>query len=213
MARGVYEAGLCLTDKWVVLRGSGPNQTILQYGDGANIISMGTTYLSHSNVAFINVTAGASKGSTSLTLASTSGINVGSYIVVTQLNPTDPADGNLLATVSGYTGDCNSCGHDIPTKVMTQIDKVTNIAGNVLTLDRPLYFDYTNSPQAYHLPMIENVGLENLRVQGMASSGTTITFKNINLEACAHCWVHNVESDMAVDRSHIDLSDVYGSEI
>jgi hypothetical protein len=96
---------------------------------------------------------------------------------------------------------------------MTQIDKVTNVAGNVLTLERPLYFNYTNSPQAYHLPMIENVGLESLRVQGTASSGTTITFKNINLEACAHCWVHDVESDMAVDRSHIYLSDVYGSEI
>src|SRR6266851_2345453 len=42
---GVYEAGLCLTDKSVVLRGAGPNQTILRYGDGANVISLGRTYL------------------------------------------------------------------------------------------------------------------------------------------------------------------------
>jgi hypothetical protein len=57
------------------------------------------------------------------------------------------------------------------------------------------------------------VGLENLRVIGTASSGTNLEFKNINLEACAHCWVHNVETDWAVDKSHIYLSDVYGSEI
>jgi hypothetical protein len=65
----------------------------------------------------------------------------------------------------------------------------------------------------YILPMIENVGLESLRLQSTASSGTALEFKNVNLEACAHCWVHNVESDWAVDKSHIYLSDVYGSEI
>jgi hypothetical protein len=212
-ASGVYEAGLCLTDKSVVLRGAGPNQTILQYGDGANVISMGTTYLSHSNVQFITITGGASKGSTSITLSSVSGIVKGGYIVVTQTNPIDPADGNLLVTTNGYTGNCGYCGHDLPNTVMTQIDRVTNVAGNVVTLERPLYFDYTNLPKAYHLPMIESVGLESLRIQATASSGTALVYKNVNLEACAHCWVHEVESDMAVDKSHIYLSDVYGSEI
>jgi hypothetical protein len=211
-ASGVYEAGLCLTDKSIVLRGAGTNQTVLNYGDGANIISMGQTYLSASAINYINVTAGASKGSTSLTLSSTAGVTSNSYIVVTQLNPND-VDGNPLVTTAGYAGDCSYCGHDNPTHAMSQIDKVTAVNGSVITLERPLYFNYTNSPQIFHLPMIERVGLENLRVVGTASSGTNVTFKNINLEACAHCWVHDVESDMAVDRSHIYLSDVYGSEI
>jgi len=96
---------------------------------------------------------------------------------------------------------------------MAQIDKVTAVSGNVITLERPLYLSYTNSPQVYHLPMIEGVGLENLRVNATAASGTALEFKNINLEACAHCWVHNVETDWAVDKSNIYLSDVYGSEI
>jgi len=61
--------------------------------------------------------------------------------------------------------------------------------------------------------MVENVGLESLRLQSTASSGSEGVYKNINLESCAHCWVHNVQSDWAVDRSHIYLSDVYGSEI
>jgi chitodextrinase len=212
-ATGVYEAGLCLTDKSVVLRGAGPNQTILQYGDGAGIISMGQTYLSSSSVSFIPVTSTALKGATQLTLKSMTGITVNSYVVVTQTNPTDPADGNPLVNTSGYTGDCSGCGHDLPNNVMTQIDRVTAISGNVITLERPLYFNYSNSPQVYHLPMIENVGLESLRVVGTTASGTALEFKNINLEACAHCWVHDVETDWAVDKSHIYLSDVYGSEI
>lgn len=208
---GVYQAGLCLTDKSVVLRGAGPNKTILQYGNGANIISMGRTYLSSSQVKFINITSGATKGSTQITLDSASGITVGSYLTITQANPTD-TDGNPLANSSGYNG-CGYCGHDIPSKVMTQIDRVTAVNGNTVTLERPLYYSYTNSPQAFKLAMVENVGLENLRVQSTASSGSGGTYKNINLESCAHCWVHNVESDWAVDRSHIYLSDVYGSDI
>ena len=210
-ASGVYEAGLCLT-KAVVLRGSGPDQTILQYGDGANVISMGQTYLSASQVVFIPITAGSSKGATQVTLQSASGISAGTYLVMTEKNPTD-SDGNPLVDTSGYTGSCSNCGHGLPNNVISQIDRVTGVSGNSITLERPLYFDYSNSPAVYKLPMVEQAGLEELRLQPTASSGTGIVFKNINLEACAHCWVHDVESDMAVDRANIYLSDVYGSEI
>ena len=208
---GVYEAGLCLTDKSVVLRGSGPDKTILNYGDGANIISLGQTYLNGTTATFINITAGASKGSTSITLASVSGLTVGNYLGITQTNPTD-TDGNSLVDDAGYNG-CSFCGHNAPTQSMIQIDRITNISGSVITLERPLYYAYTNAPQTFKIPMIESVGLENLRVVGTASSGTGVVYKNINLEACAHCWVHDVESDMAVDRANIYLSDVYGTEI
>jgi hypothetical protein len=208
---GVYEAGLCLTDKSVVLRGSGPDQTVLQYGDGANIISLGRTYLNGTNASYVNVTSGAAKGSTQIGLASVSGLSVGTYLGITQTNPTD-SDGNPLVDSSGYNG-CSYCGHNQPNKAMIQIDKITGISGSTVTLERPLYFDYNNGPQVFKIPMVENVGLEDLRVVGTASSGTGIVYKNINLEGCAHCWVHNVESDMAVDRANIYLSDVYGSEI
>jgi hypothetical protein len=209
---GVYEAGLCLTDKSIVLRGTGPDQTILRYGDGANIISMGETYLTTSSVVFIPITAGSTKGSTQITLQSAAGIASGSYLVVTQNNPTD-SDNNPLVNTSGYSGSCSGCGHNLPNNSMTQIVRVTAVSGSVITIERPLYFTYNNVPQAYKLPMVERVGLENLRLQPTASSGTGILFKNINLEACAHCWVQNVESDMAVDRANVYLSDVYGSEI
>jgi hypothetical protein len=209
---GVYEAGICLTDKSVVLRGSGPRQTILQYGDGANIISMGRTYLQSGATVFHPITSSAPKGATSITLSSVTGISVNTFITITQNNPLD-SDGNPLVNTSGNTGSCSFCGHGFSNNVMTQIDKVTAVNGNTVTLERPLYIDYTDSPQFYILPMVQSVGLENLRIVGTTSSGTNIVYKNINLEACAYCWVHNVESDMAVDRANVYLSDVYASEI
>ena len=212
-ASGVYEAGLCLTDKSVVLRGAGPDKTILQYGDGANIISMGRTYTSSSSATFVNITSTASKGSTQITLASVSGITVGTYLVVTQHNVTDPADGNLLVNNNGYADSCSYCGHDMPNNSQTQIDKVTAVSGNVVTLERPLYFDYTNVPQVFKLPMVESVGLENVRLTSTASSGTGLQYKNVNMEGCARCWVQNIQSDWAVDKSHIYLSDTYSCNI
>ena len=72
-AGGVYECGLYL-NKSVALRGSGPDRTTICYGDGANIISVGNTYLSSSQVRFLDVRSGAVKGSSSLELASADGV-------------------------------------------------------------------------------------------------------------------------------------------
>ena len=208
---GVYECGLYI-NKSVVLRGSGPDKTIIRYGDGANIISIGYTYLSASRVSFVNVTSGATKGSTSLALADASGIAAGSYMVVTQPNPAD-SDGNPLVDIHGYGGGSAS-GHDMPTYAMTQIVRVAAVDKDTVTIERPLYLSYTNAPRVYLLPaMLEDAGLENVRLQSTASSGSRIVYKNINLESCGRCWVTNCESDMAVDRSHIYLSDCYGCEI
>ena len=212
-ATGVYEAGLCLTDKSIALRGAGPSNTILNYGDGANIISMGKTYLSSSEVTLTSITSTASQGATTISVDKLpSGVTVGSYIVITQTNPTD-TDGNPLINTSGYTGSCSGCGHNLTNNQMQQVEHVTAISGTTMTLERPLYFNYKTSPAMFLLPMIQSVGLENLRVVGTVASGTALEFKNVNIEACAKCWVHNVETDWAVDKSNIYLSDTYQNEI
>lgn len=209
---GVYEAGLCLTDKSIVLRGAGPNQTVLNYGDGASIISMGHTYLSSSQVSLIPITSTASQGATQITLSSVSGITANSYIVITQNNPTD-TDGNPLVSIDGYTGACTYCMNGMTGQAMQQVDQVTAVSGNTVTLARPLYYNYNSSPSVYVQPMVQSVGLENLRVTATAASGTGLVYKNINLEECAKCWVHNVETDYAVDAANIYLSQTYESEI
>ncbi len=83
-----------------------------------------------------------------------------------------------------------------------------------MTLERPLYTNYTTSPVMFLLPnMVQSVGLENLRLIGTKSSGTNLEFKNINIQSCARCWVQNVETDWAVDKSNIYLTDTYQNEI
>jgi len=153
--RGVHRAGLCI-NKGVVLRGSGPDQTIINYGDGASIISLGSTFLSSSQVVTTSVTSGATKGSSQLTLSSASGLSAGSFIVVSQTNPLDPADGNPLVSTAGYNGNCTYCGHDLPNSVMTQMEKVIAVNGNTITVEIPLYFDYTNAPFIYPITMVQN---------------------------------------------------------
>ena len=210
-AAGIYECGLVIDHSNVVLRGSGPNKTTFNYGDGANIISLGTTYLSASNVVFINVTSTANKGANSITLANTTGISVGTILVVTQKNPTD-TDGNPLVDTKGYGGSSAS-GHNLLNNAMTQINRVTSISGSTVTLEVPLYFNYDTVPQVYVLPnIVQNSGIENLRIVGTHTSGPQ-QYKNINLESCASCWVINCESDDCVDRAHIYLSDCYRCQI
>jgi hypothetical protein len=209
---GVHEAGLCLTDKSIVLRGAGPNQTVLDYGDGANGISLGETYLSSSRVSLIPITSTASQGATQITLSSASGISANSYIVVTQTNPTD-TDGNPLTTIDGYTGACTYCMNNQTNNLMEQVEQVTAVSGNTITLARPLYYNYNTSPAVFVLPMIQSVGLEDLRFNATASSGTGEVYGNIRIEACADCWVHNVESDYAVDQENFLLFQTYQNEI
>lgn len=210
-ATGVYEAGLCLTDKSVVLRGAGPNETIIDYSGGASGISMGETYISASQMKMVPITSSATQGSTQITVQSASGITTGSYIVVTQLNPTD-TDGNPLVNASGYDG-CSYCNNGNPNYAMTQVARVTAVSGDTLTLQEPLYYTYNDSPSIYALPMIQNVGLEDLRLDATGASGEATEYKNINMEACAYCWVYNVESDNAVDQADMYLSNTYGADI
>jgi hypothetical protein len=218
-ATGYAEAGLCLgtrpdgTHHAVTLRGQGPGSTVLKYGDGANIISMGQLYRSASLITLRAISSGATKGSSSLTVSSNVGVTAGTFIVVTQNNPFD-SDSTPLVNLTGNMGFCDYCGHTMPNTVMTQIVKVTSITGGTtFNLEVPLYFNFTNSPSYYVLPMTQYVGLENLRLNATAPSGTALTYKNINMEACAYCWVQSVESDIAVDKANIYLSDTYSCEI
>jgi hypothetical protein len=208
---GVFECGLYL-NRPVVLRGAGPDRTILTYGDGANIVSIGNTYLSAKQVRWVDVVSGATQGSSTLRLGGDAGLTAGSYLVVTGGNPLD-SDGRPLVDVHGYGGESAS-GHDLPDHAMTQVERVTAVEGQQVTLERPLYISFVRSPRIYPLPgLVEGAGLENLRLQSTAPSGRKIVFKNINMESCSRCWVVDCESDMAVDRAHVYLSDCYGCEI
>jgi pectin methylesterase-like acyl-CoA thioesterase len=87
----------------VTLRGEGPKQTILNAsGSGSGLIQFGPGVTPSTN-ASVAITAGYATGSKNLTLSSASGVTVGSYLLITQLN--DPS----YVTVTTSNGTCTWC--------------------------------------------------------------------------------------------------------
>ena len=85
------------------LRGAGPTLTILDaQGSGFAVVTFGPgpTPVASSSVA---ITGGATQGSTSITVSSTSGISVGSLLLISELN--DPT----FVTINGTEGICTWC--------------------------------------------------------------------------------------------------------
>jgi hypothetical protein len=129
----------------VVLRGAGPQATILNAsGSGEAFVQFGTSPLPiiASSTA---ISTGATVGSTSLTLASASGVSVGSYLMVTQLN--DPA----LVTITTTNGTCGWCDGGLGwngTRVQGQIVEVTSVNGSVVGISPGLYTTFSRTPLA-----------------------------------------------------------------
>jgi hypothetical protein len=175
----------------VVLRGAGPSAsgTILNFnGSGSGAITFGATSPSSGTVT--NITGGATRGSTSITVASTSSIAAGKLMVISQ--------GNLsYMTEAGDNGTCNWCTGDIGGD-SGQTVIVTGVAGTTVTISPPLYMDLTNSPQAFPFTVgAQNAGLESLQLR-MNNTGYNA---NIAMNGAYRCWVKAVESNFA-DGAH-----------
>lgn len=178
---------------------------------------------------FCTLTGQPLKGDTTITASSLSGLcalSVGKWIEV--YGNDDPT----LITVTGENGHCDWCGNNNGYNVMQQIVQVTAIAGNVLTISRPLYYTpYTpavtvagaggtgtvTEPAGAKYTSInfptQKAGFENLRIDGSTvDRGSQL----INFQGCLYCWVKNVETFGAGDHSgaaHIEMDWSYGDEI
>lgn len=79
----------------------------------------------------------------------------------------------------------------------TQVNKITGIAGNVLTLAVPLYFALNTSenPQVSSAALyISNVGIEDFSMSGSDSNGEGF----VNFNNAYNCWAYNVRTAMTL---------------
>ena len=120
----------------VTLRGAGPSQTILDaHGTSGAAISFGqdaTPYTANAKA----ITGGTTAGSTSITLASAAGVNIGSYLMISELNDTS------FVTIKGGEGSCTWCDGGIGwngTRTLGQIVEVTSVNGTTFGIAPPLY--------------------------------------------------------------------------
>ena len=190
----------------VVLRGAGASQTILSaFGSssqGTGVVNLGSGSPSSSSSA--SITGGATAGSNSITLSTASGISVGSYLLITELND------STYVTSTGNEGNCSWCDQFWSgTRARGQIVEVTSVTGTTVGVSPSLYSDYSLTPLAtYFTASAKYAGVENLQVY----ANNTGYGANFAMNRCAYCWIKGVEGNYA-DGDHVEVYFSYRDEV
>ena len=188
LAAGTYSiSGTIQVPSNVTLRGAGANQTILSAtgGGGGYVVALGSGGPGYNPV---NITGGATNGSTSITLSNASGITTSSYLVIAETN--NPA----FVSSNGSEGQCTWCDGWTSSGSLArgQIVQVTAVSGSTVTISPGLYGAYTQSPIAVPFNMSASyAGVENLQVY----ANNTGYAADFGLSSCAYCWVKGVEGN------------------
>jgi hypothetical protein len=214
LAAGTYSLSstLTMTTNNVTLMGAGPSSTIIQFsGADSDIIDIGNTSSWSSSVSCSGVTQGA----TSITAASASGISVGDLVVISETMPSyatlDGEDGEL--SWGGAPGTSGGSSNDT-TRGMMQVDKVTAISGNTLTLERPIYLSFTTDVYLNDMTPSVGIGLQSFAV--VRTAGSANGPNNISIAGASECWVENVASTCvtgAGNYAHVFLVNDYACEL
>lgn len=188
----------------VTLRGAGANQTILHARNTSGaVVTLGNGGVSWAQTNAVAITGGTAAGSTSITLSSASGVTVGSYLIIDQLN-----DG-VIVNANGSEGPCNWCDNgQNGTRVQGQIVEVTSISGNTVRINPGLFVAYTLTPHATPFTATKYAGVENVQVY----ANHTGAFSNFAMNACAYCWISGVEGNYA-DGDHVEVDFSYHGTI
>jgi hypothetical protein len=211
LGAGSYNITLINMPSNVTLRGSGPQSTVLHLtSSGTTPFQFGGNPRSYPDIATsVNITSGATAGSTSFVVSNASNIAVGGYLMITELN--DPA---LNVTSQGSDGNCTYCD-TYPSggvRVRGQIVEVTGRSGTnntTIAFTPALYSAYTLTPQA--TPFTAGTvwaGIEDLQVYAQNTGYHT----NFSMDEVAYCWIKNVESNYA-DGDHVDLNYAFRVEV
>ena len=190
----------------VVVRGAGMGETtVVQYGNAHAFRLVGAD-----SFAYTNATSGYTKNSDTIVVSDPSLFQVGDMVRMDQLN-----DPNLVTNV-GSGGTCTWCGRYgvNGTRAMGEVALVTQISGNSIRINRPLYHSYSSAfnPQLGRQSRnpIKYCGIENMTIQ--AAAGVT-SGDLVQLYTALYCWVSGVETYSVADR-HIHFSwDCYGCEV
>jgi len=192
---------------YVTLRGSGAETVLLSRGAVAGLVQFGTSGVQWIPTSITtSISTGAAVGSTRLTLESSEGILVGTYLVITELN--DPAYVSIDGTCNGpatWVDGWNTKG----ARARGQIVEVTSVDGNDVHFRPPLYSPFVRTPWATRFEALcKWSGVEDLKTY----ASNTGTERNFLFQCAAYCWVQNVECDYA-DGDHVTLDWSYRCEV
>jgi hypothetical protein len=181
----------------VVLRGSGSSSTHLVCSSRATerwmVIFGDSPWVTSGVGGTTNLSADASKGSYSCTVASTAGLSSGMLVLIDEL--TD--DSRVWWHPTGHpVGDGRNwwCRDNRP---ICQVMEIDSVNGSTVTFSTPFHIDFRTSFTAqlcrYSTPFIEKAGVEDMHVTGAGSDGKD-SFAIAFIQA-SRCWARNVEVD------------------
>lgn len=190
----------------VTLRGAGPQKTVLDARGSGNGFIIFDPDLEVWNPPLRAITGGLNKNSTVITVGDTTGISVGSYLKISQLND------SAYVTITGVGGNCTWCDEGYNgTRSMGQTVEVVSKNGNSIGIIPGLFFTYSSSlsPAAsVQKPGVRFAGVEDIQVY-MNNTGYTVNFQ---MNGAAYCWIKNVESNYA-DGDHVRVFSSYRCEV
>lgn len=199
LAAGTYNmAGSIVVPNGVVLRGAGMSNTIIVFTSGGISVANINMYNalrsgSYSGGGLANWTAGYSQNTSNLTFSTTSpGLAAGNYVYL------DQTDDSYFVNNFGDAGPAG--GVRDATHTMCQFTKVTAVSGNTVTIWPPIaatWFSGSLNPGAIWIGQsawISRVGIENLTVDGTATTGIGGIASIIDMESVHDCWVKGVKS-------------------
>ena len=201
---GTYNniTGLSITRSNVTLRGAGADKTKLSFsGNVFPNITPGASiavWSGEQNDGFAPRhtaawTAGYAKGTTLVTLSSTTGLAVGGLLVLDQQDSSD--DGDIFVN-TGATGEGgNNTARS--GRAQIQIVTVTAINGLNVTISPGLYMPNwraSQSPGAYWgNTTVRGVGIEDMTLDHSGNNGSN-TVDGIDFHNAANCWLKGVRS-------------------
>lgn len=197
----------------VTLRGAGPNQTFISF------TAEGACNGLHADVCVINGdnnasrdpsntatwTSNYSQGSTTITLNSVANLQVGSLLVLDQLDDSSDSGNIYICQTSGANGDCSQQGgvsNGRPNRGQNQQVTVTSISGSgpyTVGITPGLYapnWRSSQSPGAWwsSATPVTGDGIENLSLNHSGANGSGVYGMGIQFVNATNSWVNNVRS-------------------
>ena len=186
-------------DKGVILCGEGPDKSRLLFDCAETAIDIVT----YDRGTFVDITGGATKDSTQLTVTDASSFSPGDFAEMQQDNDwavMDPED---------YWRNSGNVDW-VPESCVGQMFEVVAVNGNTITVDPPVHFDYNPAmnPQIRRMGLVVGAGIEGLYLTRLNTADrATVGMKN-----AAHCWMRNCESENTF-RAHLTGSSALRCEI
>jgi hypothetical protein len=197
----------------VTLRGAGPHKTFLYFtGDNgcmgldANVCLKSSDGKSADNPGTVaNWTGGYAKGTTTITLSTTSGLSPGMTLVLDQLHDSGGDNGQVWMCKTPNVCVLEGAASGRQGRAHTQLTRVVSVSGNNVTISPGVHMNgwrAANSPQAWWFTPIVGIGVEDLSMDHSGSG--TGAYAGIFFGTSRDSWIRNVRSIKA-NRNHVWL--------